>query len=520
MNRNAFFVLLLLILNLRLVAQDCGVSQSLTTTQSTQINSLLSPLDSALKNENLIQIDSLSTVMKAVFSSQGGIPDAVEVYYPLVLNSTWIAKSSASNLANVLISQDSLIYADLWKLAKGMSPPAYQPNSIFLRASAEIAAGLLQIAKYETNASRKLMYESWAIKALDSLATMQLPSGAFPFPDLRMYGDPVFTSVIQNFLNSIGADSVNALQNGWIVDDMGTGEFKFDAGVIANAYYIAYSYTGNVQYKNIVVSIGNYLKGLTFNVNYNYNTFASLGLTRAFQLTNDSSYLERASKTLRFSVFPGQLNNGRWVDGHNANSRYHSIMIQNIAPTVNALPAAFLYQNQVHQMTNLAVKNLVNYTDKCGSATGFRWLIQAYQLPNDVLSANLKDSVANLIGQHINQASINGKYLDVPSIGAYLELLDIVSGIRSIPAIKENVVSVYPNPTNNQLNIAFELIQNENVNISICTITGQIVRDLGSELMASGQLNYQIDLSGLSEGVYFLILEIGETTITKKVVKF
>ncbi len=94
-----------------------------------------------------------------------------------------------------------------------MAPTAYQPNSIFLRASAEIAVGLLNIGAKETNSTRKANYESWAIKALDGLATMQLSSGAFPFPDLIMYGDPVFSDIIQIFLEGVGADSVIVLLN-------------------------------------------------------------------------------------------------------------------------------------------------------------------------------------------------------------------------------------------------------------------------------------------------------------------
>jgi hypothetical protein len=44
------------------LAQPCGTAQSLSASQQIAINNLLVPLDTALKNEDLFEIDSLSTV--------------------------------------------------------------------------------------------------------------------------------------------------------------------------------------------------------------------------------------------------------------------------------------------------------------------------------------------------------------------------------------------------------------------------------------------------------------------------
>ncbi len=254
-------------LGMSFFGQTCSTAQSLTSPQQVSISSTIAKLDTALKHEDLHKIDSLSAGLKNSYGDQAGLPDALENYFVLTSNSTWLDVPKSLSLSRILIAADTAAYVDLWKMAKGMKPPLYQSNSIFLRTSAEVADGLLKIASKETDASRKALYQSWALKALDSLATMQLPNGAFPFPDLRTQGDPVFAPIIQNFLNSCGADSVKVLKNGWIVDDKGTGEFKFDAGVIANAYYEAHQYTGNIKYKSIAISIGNYLKTLKLNVN-------------------------------------------------------------------------------------------------------------------------------------------------------------------------------------------------------------------------------------------------------------
>lgn len=503
----------------KLYGQPCGVAQTLTPLQNTQINAIISLLDTALKNEDLVHIDSLSTALKNSYSTQGGRPDGVENYYSLVSNIKWLDITNALMLSRALIVKDNQVYVDLWKAAKGMSPPTYQPHSLFLRASAEIAAGLLKIADKESDLANKSTYQSWATRALDSLATMQLPSGAFPFPDLRTYGDPVFTSILNNFLIACGADSVNVLQNGFIVDDKGTGEFKYDAGVIANAYYEAYLYTGNINYKNIVVKVGNYLKPLTFNLNYNYNTFVSLGLTRTFQLTNDTTFLNRAIKNLRYCVYPGQISNGRWVDGHNANSRYHSIIIQNIAPTTPLLPAVAIYKSDLVTMTFKAVKNLVDYSYSCGSATGYRWLIKAYGLNTSIITATLKDSITDLIGQHINQSAINGKYLDVPTMGEYLELLGLLTGIDNLTTPKGFAINIYPNPTNGITNLAFIISETGPIILSLFDLNGKLIKTIDQGQKAAGTYSYQIDLSQQRSGIYFLTLKTTKRKYTQKIIR-
>ena len=499
-------------------AQPCGVAQSLTPLQESQLSELIEPLDTALFYEDLFHIDSLTTEIKNVYSTQGGIPDAIEPYYALVSELEWLNLTDAIALSRVLIDADSLVYADLWKAAKGMNPPLYQPHSLFLRASAEIAAGLLKIADQETDLERKALYQSWATTALDSLATMQLPSGAFPFPDLRTYGDPTFTPIIQNFLDWCGDDSLEVLVDGWIIDDKGTGEFKFDAGVIANAYYEAYQYTGNVNYKNIAIAVGDYLLPLKFNRNYNYNTFVSLGLTRAFELTTNETYLNRAIDNLRYGVYPGQLENGRWVDGHNANSRYHNIIVQNIVPTIQHIPASNPYKTELETMAYKAVKNLVDYTYTCNSATGYRWLMKAYQLNPPIIPATMHDSITDLIGRHINQSAINGKYLDVPTMGEYLALLDCIANASVLTYPIGLTVNVYPNPTNGLTNLVFNLSENDQIQVSLANVNGQQVSLIDAGQKNKGTYSYQIDLSPYPKGIYFLTLATTKGTFTQKIV--
>ncbi len=501
------------------LSQPCGSVQSLTSSQQIQINALGIQLDTALVHETTSAIDSLNSLIKTTFSTEGGKPDAVETYYNLVSNTSWLNLTNSILLSRQLVAADSLEYVDLWKLAKGMAPPLYQPHSIALRTSAEMAAGLLKIADKETDLARKALYQSWANRTLDSLATMQLPNGAFPFPDLRTYGDPVFTPIIQNYLNSLGTDSSLVLVGGWIIDDRNTGEFKFDAGVIGNAYYEAYHYTGNLQYKNIALSVANYMMPLKMNVNYNYNTFVSLALTRGYQLNNDTNYLNRAILNLRYGLYPGQLANGRWVDGHNANSRYHNIIICNSVPTINLIPTASSYKTELDTMAVRAIQNLVNYSNSCGSATGFRWLIAAYLLDSTLYSTTLRNQIRDLLGRYINQAAVNGKYLDVQSMGSYIELLgNLTTGIDENTAMTLPS-SLFPNPFTEELNFAFELTNEQTITVSLFDRAGKLLHVIDSGKKIKGRYTYTIPGADLATGVYFVVLETATGKLSSKIIK-
>lgn len=499
-------------------AQPCATAQNLNATQISQIAALLNPLDTALKYEDLYHIDSLSTELKNVYGTEGGRPDGIEIGDTLTTNTSWLNLSSAILLSRALINADTSIYSNLWKSAKGMAPPLYQPHSIFLRASAEIAAGLLKIAAKETDLTRKAIYQTWATRALDSLATMQLPNGAFPFPDLRTYGDATFSPIIQNFLNSCGVDSVNVLQGGFIVDDRGSGEFKFDAGVIANAYYEAFLYTGNINYKNISIAVGNYLKPLKFNHNYNYNTFASIGLTRAYLLTGDTTYLQRAIVNMRYSVLPGQTNNGRWVDGHNANSRYHSIIIQNTAPLIPLLPAGNVYTSALENMCYAAVKSSTDYTYTCHAVTGYRWLLKAYVLSPAIIPATLRDSITDLIGQHINQSAMDASFLDVPTMGEYLELLGISTNLSEVKLLQELNFTVAPNPSSGSTTLTILSEQTCNLQLSIYDSNGRVIKDSENLQIQPGTHQYQLTLQSLESGIYLLSLQTSSQSLYKKLV--
>ena len=76
-------------------------------------------------------------------------------------------------------------------------------------------------------------------------------------------------------------------------------------------------------------------------------------------------------------------------------------------------------------------------------------------------------------------------------------------------------VNLFPNPTNNILNVAFELTNNSDVKMMVMSLTGQIVemRDLKLE---EGTQQFKIDVNRFDSGVYFIHLITNDERISKK----
>ncbi len=495
------------LLSFVIFGQSCNEVQTLSNNQKTSVNILIAQLDNALVKESWSSVDSLSRLLKSTFGQEGGKPDSKESYYPLSTSTPWLTIDEALALSRQLIDKDSSIYSNLWQVAQGISPIYKQPHSIFLRSAAELAGGLYQLAALETDVKRKNNYITWANRALDTLATKQLPSGAYPFPDLRSTNDPTFTPIITNYLTTLGKDSVNVLKDGWIIDDNNRGDFKFDAGVIANSYYLAYRYTHNERYKENVLRIADYCLPLTMSYNYNYNTFVSLALTWGYELNQKKQYLDRAETILRYSVLPGQLTNGRWVDGHNANSRYHNILIYNSTPTLLQLAKNSTSYDTLLSMIRKSVVNQLNYNSSCGSATGFRWLVSAFNLDSTIFSPTEYLVLKNLLGNYLHQAKINGKYLDIPSMGAYIELLnESKTAAISTQSLSEKI-AVFPNPTQNIVTIRTPFPIAQITKFTLTDIYGKSI-DLHSHV-TNNEFDHPLEISTeyLTTGTFLISIE-------------
>ncbi|MFK7948192.1 MAG: T9SS type A sorting domain-containing protein [Saprospiraceae bacterium] len=76
--------------------------------------------------------------------------------------------------------------------------------------------------------------------------------------------------------------------------------------------------------------------------------------------------------------------------------------------------------------------------------------------------------------------------------------------------------NVYPSPFTNYLDIAFNTSIIEETNFSLYDVTGKLV---ANRVLTPNSVYFRFDLPELAKGVYFLVVDIGDTRLTKKLLK-
>ena len=89
----------------------------------------------------------------------------------------------------------------------------------------------------------------------------------------------------------------------------------------------------------------------------------------------------------------------------------------------------------------------------------------------------------------------------------------------SNPDQMEESIQLFPNPATDGTTLTLELHQNQRVHTSILNLTGQYVRDLGMRNIGAEHPEiWQIDGSGLANGLYIVRIEGEEFTTTRKLI--
>ncbi len=79
-----------------------------------------------------------------------------------------------------------------------------------------------------------------------------------------------------------------------------------------------------------------------------------------------------------------------------------------------------------------------------------------------------------------------------------------------------NSLELFPNPANNELNISFSQQVNDHIRISLTDLLGREVAVIADK-NAQGDIHLQYNTSALPRGMYFIRLQAGTETVTRKV---
>ena len=92
----------------------------------------------------------------------------------------------------------------------------------------------------------------------------------------------------------------------------------------------------------------------------------------------------------------------------------------------------------------------------------------------------------------------------MPTSRKFQNFLEVgISTVESYPGR----FNVFPNPANNSLHLNFSLEEMANTNFKIVNTLGQTVLSEQQGRLSTGFHQFNFDLSGLTKGIYFLVLE-------------
>lgn len=190
-------------------------------------------------------------------------------------------------------------------------------------------------------------------------------------------------------------------------------------------------------------------------------------------------------------------------------------------------------------LVNKVFQNNFRIIAKCENNSGIKTATCKYRKNKEAWQTlNLADSADYHIGiltvngltstdfveYFIEAESNNGKKVTKPATaniaaqGYYRIQFENGTGIEQILP-KNYLFAAYPNPATNQLHVPFQLTEKGMVNIKITDITGKVLAEQSSFVNAGQQENL-MDISSLSNGIYFYTLSLnGEPINTRKFLK-
>jgi hypothetical protein len=100
--------------------------------------------------------------------------------------------------------------------------------------------------------------------------------------------------------------------------------------------------------------------------------------------------------------------------------------------------------------------------------------------------------------------------------GGDLIPLSFPTAVEEQPTLIEDEFVMFPNPARDMVNVNFGLETDQNVSIEIFNMIGNKIMEEELGFRGARTHNEQINISGLSNGLYFLRITAGNSQITKK----
>ena len=108
-------------------------------------------------------------------------------------------------------------------------------------------------------------------------------------------------------------------------------------------------------------------------------------------------------------------------------------------------------------------------------------------------------------------AFTNDQYID-----AGVKLTSSNIGVKEVPN-SFSLGNAFPNPSSNDVTIAFDLKSNNNVNIKLVNLVGQEVMNIANDKFSAGANEVKFNVSNLTAGVYFYTMTVDGISQSQKI---
>lgn len=165
----------------------------------------------------------------------------------------------------------------------------------------------------------------------------------------------------------------------------------------------------------------------------------------------------------------------------------------------------FLFLLVLYSLKTLHAQTIdFNYTD--GTTASYN--------VSDVRKITFDNTIMNL---HFNDGSVYS--WNVSSIGYYTYDETIVNVEEYISKLNDLRMNIFPNPTNNFLNISFNLPFEDKLIVSVCDMQGKTILEKNLGQLAAGFKTETIDIGGLVPDNYIFRIYGKNTSFTKTIIK-
>ena len=216
---------------------------------------------------------------------------------------------------------------------------AYKTNQTQPRLRVSYRNSHAYFQSYEANLKDAVIFLNSAIEGTNYMMSEQTSSGAFGYPyDVNAKEGLKFQAL--KLVEEGEKRGLKMTEGKWIIEDLEEGGLQFDNGEVGIGLLHAYVLTGDKRYLESARKAGDWAIKRPIVQNFNYNGYSGNLLARLYRVTGEKKYLDAAKEKFIYGVMPGQMENGRWFDQHNASIQYHALMMRQLIEFYLALQKA------------------------------------------------------------------------------------------------------------------------------------------------------------------------------------